>query len=160
MQAPLGGSPIPDRIASRTRSAQESRDLPWIAAMNGSPCSESVRSKPTLRHSFTLRQRCPACGQWLRIAPDVERGINISAILTLFVLSVTARPSVWYEYLLPVVAMVVVGLTGSWLAVRWLPMRHASESEMTLGGYRLPLAVVLVFGLTLFLSYLAYRLPG
>ncbi|MEZ5440032.1 MAG: hypothetical protein R3F15_00940 [Lysobacterales bacterium] len=160
MQAPLGSSPIPDRIASRTRSAQESRDLPWIAAVNGSPCSESVRSKATLRHSFTLRQRCPACGQWLRIAPDVERGINISAILTLFVLSFAARPSVWYEYLLPVVAMVVVGLIGGWLAVRWLPMRHASEAEMILGGYRLPLAVVLVFGLTLFLTYLAYRVPG
>ncbi|MEZ5440033.1 MAG: hypothetical protein R3F15_00945 [Lysobacterales bacterium] len=124
------------------------------------PCNAAIRFRPTLGRSFRLHERCPHCGQWLRIRPDLHRAIFLTAMLAAFGLNRWLPPALGYGHWLPIAAMICVKSAGGWLAVRWLPMRHLSGSEMALTGYRLFLGFVVAVTLVIGLTWLVVMLQG
>lgn len=115
-------------------------------------CTLSLHVKPTLRNSFAMRMRCPECGEWLRIRPDVQRGINVLAVLVFWIPLLTRSSMTLSGVFWLVLAMLAVALGAGWIAVRCLPMTHVSGLDKAVDGYRHFLQVVLAIAL-------ASRLP-
>lgn len=123
-------------------------------------CTTSIRAKPTLRNSIDMRERCPECGEWLRIRPDVQRAVSLASVLTFWVPTFLRPNPSLVEMGLALIGMLVVVFAGGWLAVRFLPMQHMSATDRAAYGYRSFLGAMLAVALAIAVTYLVVQLRG
>ena len=121
-----------------------------LGRMQTCPHATRLGSGVTLTAAFRGRITCPACGQALRLPPNVETAVQLVPLLGGAMLS--GRINGWIGVVTTLGIVFSLYLACFALASRLVPLRHASAVDAAAARYRVLIVSMLAVGATLVLG--------
>ncbi len=124
-------------------------------------CMHSARVEPTIANVWSLRERCPICGEFLWIRPDAQKAVFMAAILTSTLVSTSSKPPYdWYQYFLPLILIFGVAMSLGWCLVKFVPMKYISATDRAASGYRVVIAILLGVSVAIVLAWYFHKVSA